>query len=286
MILVTGATGHLGATIIRFLLQKLPASQVAAFVRDEAKAADLRAQGVAIRVGTYDDPASLDRAMQGVEKVLLIAGTDEENRVRQHQNVIDAAQKAGVRWLGYTSRTLKDRCTMVNRLMEGHFQTEDYLKASGLPSSLFRNVLYMDVLPQFVGADVFNTGIYQPAGEGKIPFALRREMGEAIAGVLAADGPTQPIYTLTGRESYSFHDVAAALTAIAGKTVTYTPAEVPAFEQRLKARGLPDVVIQRIVGFVTDIKNGQEDAVSPDLEKLLGRPPATLQQGLKELFNR
>ena len=284
MILVTGATGHLGVAIIDFLLQKLPASQLAALARDEAKAAGLKAKGVNVRLGSYDDVASLDRAMHGIKKVLLIAGTDEERRVQQHQNVVDAARQAGVQWLGYTSRTLKDRSTMANKLMEDHFQTEDAIKASGLAYSLFRNVLYMDVLPQFVGPAVWKKGIVLPAGQGRVPFALRREMGEAIANVLAANGPAQPMYQLTGSESYSLADVAAALTDLAGHAVTYTPAEVPTFEQDLKGRGLPDVVIGRIVGFMTDIKNGQEDEVSPDLEQLLGRQPTTLREGVKELF--
>jgi NAD(P)H dehydrogenase (quinone) len=284
MILVTGATGHLGSATINSLLKKLPASQIAGLVRDENKAAALKATGVDLRLGNYNDVAALDQAMQGVDKVLLIAGTDEEHRLQQHQKVIDAAKKAGVRWIGYTSRTLKDRATMANKLMEGHFQTEDAVKASGLAYSLFRNVLYMDVLPQFVGEKVFELGIYLPAGLGKVPFALRREMGEAIANVMAADTPAKPVYMLTGNESYSFADVAAALTDLSGKPVKYTAAEVPAFEQGLKARGLPDVVVGRIIGFMTDIKNGQEDEISPDLEQLLGRKPATLKEGLQELY--
>ncbi|RAK62389.1 SDR family oxidoreductase [Hymenobacter edaphi] len=284
MILITGATGHLGSATLDFLLQKRPAAQVAALVRDEHKAVDLKAKGVELRVGSYDDPASLDRAMQGVEKVLLIAGTDEERRVQQHQNVIDAAQKAGVRWVGYTSRTLKDRATMANQLMEGHFQTEDYLKASGLAYSLFRNVLYLDAVPQFVGPQVWDKGIYLPAGQGRVPFALRREMGEALATVLAAAPPARPLYTLTGSESYGFADVAAALSDLSGKPVAYTAAEVPAFAQQLQGRGLPETVVERIIGFLTDIKNGQEDQVSPDLAHLLGRKPTGLRAGLKELY--
>ncbi|TGE14713.1 SDR family oxidoreductase [Hymenobacter elongatus] len=284
MILMTGATGHLGSATIEFLLQKLPASQIAALVRDASKAASLQAKGVDLRVGSYDDPAALDQAMRGVEKVLLIAGTDEDHRVQQHQNVADAARKAGVQWLGYISRTLKNRATMANQLMEGHFQTEDYIKANGLAYSLFRNVLYLDAVPQFVGLNVLDTGMYLPAGVGKVPFALRREMGEAIATVLAAGGGAKPVYQLTGSASYSFADVAAVLTELSGQTVKYTAAELPAFAQSLQARGLPDLVVQRIAGFLADIKNGQEDEVSPDLERLLGRKPATLREGLKELY--
>lgn len=284
MILITGATGQLGMAVIHQLLAKTPASQIAALVRDAGKAVDLQRNGVAIRVGDYNDPASLDRAMQGVEQVLLIAGTDEEKRLQQHQQVIDAAKKAGVRCVAYTSRALADRTTLVNRLMEGHFQTEDYLKASGLPYTIFRNVLYMDVLPQFLGGNVLETGIFLPAGEGGVPFALRSEMGEAIANVLLAGDGTNRTYLFTGSEAYTFTDVAATLTRLSGKTVLYTPAEKRAFETRLKERGLPDVVVGRITGFITDIKNGQESAVSTDLEAALGRKPASLEAGLKTLF--
>ena len=284
MILVTGATGQLGTIVIQNLLKKTSVDQIAGLVRDESKAAALKEQGVNIRLGDYNDPASLDKAMQGVDKVLLIAGTDEDSRVQQHQNVISAAKKAGVGCLAYTSRTLKDRTTMANKLMEGHFQTEDAIKASGLSYTIFRNVLYMDSLPYFVGDKVFEAGIHLPVGQGKIPFALRSDMGEAIAHALLQDCKNQT-YNLTGSVSYSFDDVSAALTKLSGKEVTYTPVEPSAFAAQMRERGAPEIVAQRAVGFMTDIKNGQEDEVSPDLETLLGRKPATLEEGLTALYN-
>jgi NAD(P)H dehydrogenase (quinone) len=286
MILVTGATGQLGTAVITNLLKKTSANEIAALVRDETKASALRELGVDIRVGSYDDTVSLDKAMQGIEKVLLIAGTDEDNRLRQHQNFVDAAKKAGVQCIAYTSRALKDRNTLANKLMEGHFQTEDYIKECGLEYILFRNILYMDTIPQFVGGGkVFDMGINLPTGQGRVPFALRSEMGEAIAHALLESGGDNPIYTLTGSESYSFDDVAATLTDLSDKKVSYTPAEKSVFAAQMKDRGTPELMVQRVVGFLTDIKNGQEADVSPDLENLLGRKPVSLKQGLKVLFN-
>ncbi|RYF77180.1 MAG: SDR family NAD(P)-dependent oxidoreductase, partial [Cytophagaceae bacterium] len=241
--------------------------------------------GVTIRVGNYDDTASLDQAMQEIDKVLLIAGTDEDKRVQQHMNVIDAAKKAGVQLVAYTSRALNDRQTLANKLMEGHFLTEDYLIASGLNYALFRNILYMDAIPQFVGPTVFDTGIRLPAGQGRVAFALGNDMAEAMATVLADESNATKIYTLTAGESYSFSDVAAALTSISGKTVPYTPVEKSAFESQMLARGLPEQMVQRVTGFMTDIANGQEDQVRPDLEELLGRKPTSLEEGLKTLYN-
>ena len=285
MILITGATGHLGSATINFLLKKLPASRIAAFVRDAGKAADLKEKGVAIRVGSYDDVASLDAAMQGIEKVLLVASNDEDNRLSQHWNVVDAAKKAGVKCVAYTSRNLKDRSTLVNKLMNGHFQTEDYIKESGLNYTLFRNALYVDVIPQFVGGEkVFETGINLPAGDGRVAYALRSEMGEAIANVLAEDGCGNRIYKFTGGQSYTFADVAATLTDLSGKKVNYTPAEKSAFETQMKERGTSEPAIEKVVGFITDIKNGQEEETTSELETLLGRKPATLHEGLKTLF--
>jgi NAD(P)H dehydrogenase (quinone) len=286
MILVTGATGHLGTAVIEQLLKKTPANKIAALVRDESKAADLWEKGVKICIGNYDDAAPLEKAMLEIEKVLLIAGTDEENRIRQHQNVVNAAKKAGVKFIGYTSRNLKDRNTLTNKLMEGHFQTEDYIIESGLSYALFRNALYMDVIPQFVGEKVFETGISLPAGEGKVSYALRSEMGEAIANVLSTDNGDNKIYQFTGNEAYTFGDVATALSELSGKEVKYNPVEKSAFEAQMRQRGTPEPVIEKVAGFITDIKNGQEEEITSDLENQLGRKPATLEEGLKSFYGK
>jgi NAD(P)H dehydrogenase (quinone) len=284
MVLVTGATGQLGKSVIQQLLKNTSPNRIAALVRDEGKATDLKAAGVSIRAGHYDDPLSLEVAMRGIERVLLIAGTDEEHRVHQHQNVVDAVKQAGVQGIAYTSRTLKDPSTMANRLMLGHFQTEDALKASGLNYAVFRNVLYMDAIVQFVGPNVFETGISLPAGQGRVAFALRSEMGEAIANSVLADDWQQTTYKLTNSAAYSFEDVAVALTRSSAREVHYRPAEATAFAAQMIGRGVPELIAERVVGFMTDIKNGQEDEISPDLERLLGRKPMSLEQGLKVLF--
>ena len=285
MILVTGATGHLGRAVIQTLLQKVPASQIAVFVRDAGKATDLQGKGVNIRVGDYDDVASIDEAMKGVDKVLLISGGDAKNGLEQHQNVVDAAKRASVKCIAYTGRCLKNRETLVNELMNRHFQTEDYIKASGLNYILFRNILYMDVLPIYLGDKVLDTGIHLPAGEGKASYALRSEMGEAIANVLSENDCDNKIYDFTNSEFYSFDDAATALSELSGREVKYSSVSQAEFEELMKARGLPDVWITRLYGFLTDIKNGQESTVSTDLESKLGRKPTPLKEGLKMLLH-
>ena len=284
-ILVTGATGHLGISVIDTLIKKVPPHDILALVRKEEKQLELKAKGFQAHLGNYDDLKSMEKAMTGVDTVLLISSTDEGDRMQQHRNVVDAAKIAGVKCIAYTSRSLHDKATLSNQLMLEHFYTEDYIKESGLNYTIFRNALYMDVLPLFVGKQVFETGIFQPAGDGKVAFALRKEMGEAMANVLMSEPCSSKVYRFTGSEAYSFDHVAAVLSQLSGKEVKYKSVDIPAFEAMMKQKGLPDSVIKKIIDFNTDIKNEQEAEVTLDLEHYLGRQPANLSEGLKILFN-
>lgn len=285
MILVTGATGHLGRTVIDSLLNHTAPANVAALVRDPSKATDLTAAGVSVRQGDYDDTAALDRAMQGVDTLLLISGTDEEHRIRQHGNVIDTAKRAGVRLIAYTSRAMKAAERSENNLMDGHFRTEELIRESGIRYLLFRNALYMDVLPLFLGGErVFETGIRLPAGDGKVAFALRSELGEAIANAMLEDVSESRVVLLTAHKAWSLYDVAAALTDISDKPVDYVPGTREAFAAGMRQRGVPEEAIDRSYGFFCDIRDGQLDEVDPELERLLGRQPAALADGLAHVF--
>jgi NAD(P)H dehydrogenase (quinone) len=285
MILITGATGRLGKAVVEQLARRTAPDQVAAFVRDESKASALRANGVKLCVGSYDDVASLDQAMRGVEKVLLVSGT-EPNRIEQHQNVVDAAKRAGVTLIAYTSRVVKGQDASKNPLMAGHFATEEYIERSGLAYKLLRNALYLDVIPLFVGADkVFETGIHLPTGDGKVSYALRTELGEATANLLASDDVESRIHELTAHQSWSYHDVAEALSELSGKKVEYEPVAEEAFVAQMRQRGVPEAVVQRSADFHREVRSGLLDQVSLEMEQLLGRRPASLKDGLATLFH-
>lgn len=285
MILVTGATGHLGSAVIDNLLRTVPAGQIAALVRNEAKATPLKEKGVNIRIGHYDDAASIQQAVQGVDSVLLISGLDA-HRLQQHITVIDAARQAGVKHIAYTSVSFKDvDSSVIKDFMSGHFKTEDHIKASGLNYTIFRNTLYIDALPNFVGKQVFENGIFLPAGEGKTPFALRSEMAEAIANSLLLDSKEKKTYNLTASAAYSFAEIAATLSELSGKTISYTSPDVDTFKQLLKDHGVPEIGILIAAGFASDIRNNQYDVVYNDLETLLDRKPTGLKDALKIFYN-
>jgi len=179
MILVTGATGQLGAAVVRQLLARTDPANIAVLVRDPGKAADLARRGVSVRLGEYGDPGSLARAMEGVDRVLLIASSEFQQRVQQHQNVIDAAQAAGVGLLGFTSRSLSE---------------------------------------------------------------------------------------------------------ISGSTVSYTSVSDGDFVAHAVELEIPDQLARQLAGFFADVRDNQLDETSTDLQPLLGRAPASLKDGLAELF--
>ncbi|WP_342648479.1 SDR family oxidoreductase [Mucilaginibacter sp. CSA2-8R] len=287
MILITGATGQLGGRVIETLLNyNIPAGQIAALVRDEAKAESLKVKGINLRIGNYDDVDALNIAMQGIEKVLLVSALEEGKIVQQHKNVIDAAKRAGVQCLAYTSHCLQNRETLHNPIMLTHYETEDYLMASGLKYIIFRNILYMDSMALYMlGRDYLDNGINLPAGDGRVAYALRCDQAEAIGHVLAAGDCSNRIYRFTGSRAYSFTDVAQSLSELTGKTVSYRPVSAETYRTNALNGGMPQKVVDLILPFMADIAGGQGSTVTNDMEEALGRPPIDLKAGLKQLLN-
>ena len=284
MILITGAAGNLGTAVLNHLLRTVPAHKLAALVRTEQKGAALAAQGISLRVGDYNDPASLDHAMRGIERVLLISALSLD-RLSGHQHVIDAAKRAGVQHLAYTGVTMHNAAhSPLAGLMESHYQTEDYLLASGLPYTLLRNGLYAEVLPFYFGTHAVATGINFPAGQGRVPYILRDELAEIAAKVLTGDEHANQTYHLTGAQALSFTDVAQQLTELSGQPVAYHDLEPAAFTAQQQQAGVPELLIKVRGGFAAAIKQGDFDAVYADAARLLGRPATSVREYLQHAY--
>jgi NAD(P)H dehydrogenase (quinone) len=285
MILVTGATGHLGGSIVQHLLKRMPANQIIALVRDEAKASKLKDAGIIIRVGDYLQPASLTTAFSDVNKAVLVSSNNFNDRLGQHKNVINAAVTAGVSHLSYTGVSMQHLNTSVlQHFMADHFQTEDCLKESGMAYTFMRHNLYAEMIPLYIGQQVLEKGIVFPAGEGRIPFALRDEMGEANAHVLTSEGHENKIYNIANERDYSFQDVADILSELAGRKITYQQPDHDSYIDALKAAGFPEHMAQIAIQFSTAMRNGDFDLPGNDLKNLLGRKPADLRLYLQQAY--
>ncbi|MFZ4861032.1 SDR family oxidoreductase [Sphingobacterium sp. Mn56C] len=284
MLLITGATGHLGSSVVQQLLKRTSTRDFVVTSSNQQGVSKLASQGLQARIANFSSIESLHAGFQGIDKLVLIS-TMNTDRFEQHKNVIDAAKAQGVKHIIYTSLAIHDIQTSgVKDLMISHFQTEDYIKESGLTYSILRNTMYADALTQILGPNVLEIGIKLPGGNGKVPYVLRREMGEATANLLFQKGHDNKTYNFTGSKSVGFKEIAATLSALTSKKLNYTDISTDVFIKSLQEMGLPDFAVYLHAGTLHDIKTQQYAVESDALEKLLGRPTASLEEFLKELF--
>lgn len=284
MILITGASGQLGQIVVSELLKTEDASNIAVLVRDEQKAANYQQLGITIKVGDYHNTQTLNTALTNIEKVLLISSSDFNNRLQQHKNVIDAAKNNGVKHIAYTGVSMKDiETSPLKNFLSDHFETEEYIKESGLNYTFLRNTLYADVLPMFLGENVIETGIFFPAGDGRVAFATRVDLGIAAANAIKS-GIENKTYELTSDTNYSFSEIAKILSELSGKAVSYTDAPEDSFVKMLTQIGLPEPIIQMSAAFAGGMKQQNFNQTFPDLTELLGRKPQALNEYLKQKF--
>lgn len=286
MILITGATGHLGALATGFLLQRTDASGIAVMARDPARVADLH---VNIRAGDYDDPCSLHTAFKGVDKLYFISSPDVTRREQQHLNVVEAAVQAGVKQVIYTSfqRKADDPASPVASVTRSHIVTENALRRSGIPFTILRHNLYLEYVPLFAGEHVIRTGvIYQPSGKGRAAFASRKDMAEAAAGILLGAGHENKTYDFSNTRSWSYGDVAAILTEISGKKITHVSPSPAEFKTSLLHAGVPDEAVDVSAAFSLAIKAGEFDTPGTELQTLLGRAPLGAEEYLRGVYGK
>lgn len=288
MLAITGATGQLGHATLQALLPQVAPQEIVAVVRDPQKATALSSLGVQVRQGDYNDPASLVAAFQGVDTVLLISTSETGNelRIRQHRQAIDAARQAGARRVVYTS-IVHPAPDSKFEASPGHFATEEYLKASGLTYTIFRNTLCLDLVPMLVGQDVLTSGhIYFAAGEGQVSYALRDEIGQALANVLTTTGHDNQTYDIAPGPAYSFQEIAATLRDVAGQPVAYVPISGDDLAAGMRQHQVPEPMIALLQGMASAMQAGEFDLTSPAFERLIGRRPTDLKAYLTTVYGK
>lgn len=276
-IVVTGATGHLGRHVVEQLLEKVPAAQITAVVRDEAKAADLAARGVKLAVADYNVPQTFDGLFASGDKVLLISGNEfDKGRVGQHTVVIEAAKAAGVALLAYTSAP----GTLTAALADDHRATEQVLLASGLPYSLLRNGWYHENYTENLAPVLEHGAVVAAAGDGRVSSAARADYAAAAVAVLTGEGHENSTYELGGDEAWSFAEYAAELSRQTGREIVYNPVPVDALTGILTGAGVPAPVAGILAGVDASIEKGELVVSSGDLSRLIGRPATPLAQAV------
>ncbi|MEX5235087.1 SDR family oxidoreductase [Kocuria arenosa] len=281
-IVITGATGQLGRHVISSLLRldvQLP--DLVAAGRNEDKLGALRELDLATVRVDYTDPATLDEAFAGADTVLLISSSEAGVRVPQHRNAVDAAVRAGVSRLVYTSALGADRGKLL--LADEHLATEQAIADSGLPYTIVRNGWYTENFEPALRHAETTGVVLASAGDGRVASATREDYAEAIAAVLAQDGHAGQTYELSGDVAWSFDELAAALTEVLDREVTYRRLTPEQHLAELERTGVDESTARFLVALDANIEDGALDLVTGDLSRLLGRHTTPLVDALRAM---
>lgn len=269
MIAVTGATGQLGRLVIQELLRTVPATQIIAAVRTPAKAWDLAALGVQVRQADYTQPATLQAAFSGVDKLLLISSSEVGQRAVQHRAAIDAAKLANVKLIAYTSVLRADTSALA--LATEHKETEAMLRASGLPFVLLRNGWYTENYAGVVPTALQHGVVLGSAKEGRIAAASRADYAAAAATVLVRAGQAGKVYELAGDTAFTMTELASEIACQSGKPVAYVDMPQADYAAALVQVGLPEDFAALLADSDAAAANGALFDNGGQLSQLIGR---------------
>lgn len=282
-ILVTGATGKLGSKVVESLLKSVPASDLVVSVRNPEKAEGLRTRGVEVRQGDFDRPETLDIAFEGIDRLLIIsADGDNETRIQQHANAVQAADRAGIKFIAYTS--LANATESKNLMAPPHVATEAAIIKTGIPYSFLRNNWYLENEIGSIQGAIAGSPWVTSAGQGKVGWALQQDYADAAAAVLLGNGHENTLYELSG-PLLTQEELASALGNVLGKEIPVQQVSDEKYVEIMKGLGLPDFVLPIVVGIQESIRNGSLEVKSNDFEKILGRPVTPINDALNQLVN-
>jgi NAD(P)H dehydrogenase (quinone) len=273
-LLVTGASGQLGRLVIEHLRSLAPSADITAMVRTSQAAGELAPFHVAIRIADYTDRASLDAAMTGIDRLLLISSSVLGQRAAHHKNVIEAATRASVSLIAYTSILRADTSEL--SLAAEHLETEEMLRASGLPYVVLRNGWYLENDTAMLAPAVAHGAIIGSAGDGRLSSASRSNYAEAAALVLLHGAPAGTVYELAGDEAFTLTQLAATVSQRTGKTVTYRNMSELDFRAALVGMGLPDAVATMLAETSAATARGALEDHGRTLSRLIGHKTTSL----------
>lgn len=284
-ILVTGASGQLGSKTIEYLMEKVPASDIVAGVRDtqSEKAEAFTAKGIEVRETDFDKKETLFEAFKGIDRVFVISTrVDMEATIRQQKDTNDAAQAAGISLMVYPSAPLADVSKFF--LAETHRVREALIKASGIPYVFVRNNWYVENELGSVQQSLNGAPWLTSAGEGKVAWVYRPDLAEATANILAGDGHENKAYELAG-ENLTQQQFVDALNEVTGKNVTVMAVDDATYTHILKEANVPEEFVTIGTMVQQGIREGGLEAPHSDLEMLLGRKPTSVKEALQQLIN-
>jgi NAD(P)H dehydrogenase (quinone) len=274
---ITGATGQLGRLVVQKLKTRVPTSDIVALVRNPAKAGDL---GVAVRQADYDRPDTLASALEGIGTLLMISASEIGKRLAQHHNVIEAAKKAGVKRIVYTSLLHADKSPI--NLASEHLPTENEIKASGIPYTILRNGWYTENYTGSIGGALAGGAFLGSAGKGRISSAARADFADAAVAVVTGTGHEGRTYELAGDTSWTLDDLAKEISRQTGKSIPYRDLPEAEYAKVLEGFGIPQPVAGAIASWDTGAAKGGLLDDGRQLSKLIGHPTTPMAETVRD----
>ena len=171
-------------------------------------------------------------------------------------------------------------------MAKSHIDAENQLKTKRLTYTIFRNNLYADLLPMFMGENVLESGVFFPAGNTPVAFTLRDDMAEAIANVEMTEGHENKVYGISSNERLNFTQAAKLISEVSGKEVQYLNPDNALYQGALKQAGVPEHFVAMFAGFAEAMKQGEFDTEHSDLSTLLQREPLKLKTFLAQVYGQ
>lgn len=265
MILITGASGHVGGRIAELLANQGP--ELRLMVRNIKKAP--RLPGTEIVQADYAEPQTLQKAFMGVDSAFIVSGyAIPGERAKLHNNAIDAADRAGVSHIVYLSF---QGASAGSKFPMGrdHFQTEQHLKATGIAFTILRDNLYLDLLPEMFNENGILRG---PAKDGSVAWVTREDVARVAVAVLKNPVNMQRTYDVTGPESLTMAETVKRLSKMVGRSLKYDNESVEEGRNWRSQLG-PDWQVDTWLGSYLAIADGELEQASDTVLKITGNKP-------------
>ncbi len=294
-IIVTGATGAFGRAATALLLEKISPAELILTTRKPEQLADLAARGVSVRKADFDYPETLAAAFAGGDRMLLISTARVGTRVGQHENAVQAAVKAGVRHIVYTSVMGADKPANPAIVKLDHRATEEIIEKSGANWTFLRDSQYSEAIAMAVIPPALAAGsLPDNCHDGQIAFVSRDDCVASAVGVLTQGGHENKAYDITGPELLSFPKAVAMASELAGKPIAYRPVTddemfayfdslgVPRHASDDPAIGPNPLSSDDMVTFGQSIREGYFNVLTDHVKMITGRNPRPLRDVLQQ----
>lgn len=282
MIAVTGASGQLGQLVIENLINKgVRPSHIVAIARNPSKLEALTKKGIQVREGDYTKPETFKKALEGVEKLLLVSSSEVGQRLSQHKNVIDSLEGSSVKQLAYTSILHADKSPL--GLAKEHIATEKLIADLKIATTILRNGWYSENYTMGIPTALEHSALIGCADEGRIASATRNDYALAAATVLTEAGHENKVYELAGDSSYSLKEFAEIISDVFGKKISYNNLAEAEYRKILMDVGLPEVIADMLANSETGASKGGLFDDSKTLSKLIKRPTESMRDVVVKL---